>query len=124
MSAMLVHPGSRIQVRMLGVHHVAAGENRVVNLEVLATSDCPECRLGRRDGTLGSLGALEVSTDGGATYSAVPDAGAAAMVGPNLGALAAGARVPVSLRYTLPAAPVGSPLARSRAIGVVLGFGT
>ena len=109
---------------MIDVHHIAAAENRVLNLEVLATSDCPECRFGRRDGSLGALGTLEVSTDGGVTYSVVPDAGAAAMTGPNLGALAAGARVPVSLRCTLPAAPVGSPLARSRAIGVVLGFGT
>ena len=120
---MLVYPGSLIEARWINVHHIAAGENRVVNLEVLATSACPECRIGRRDGSLGALGTLEVSTDGGVTYSVVPDAGAGAMSGPNLGPLAAGDRVPVSLRYTLPAVALGVVLARSRSIGVVLGFG-
>ena len=124
MSAALVYPGSLLEVRTISVHHVAAGETRVVNLEVLATSACPECRVGRRDSSLGALGTLEISTDGGVTYSAVPDAGAAAMTGPNIGPLAGGARVPVSLRYTLPAAPPGAPLARSRSVELVLGFGT
>ena len=120
---MLVYPGSLIEARWINVHHVAAAESRTVALEVLATSTCPECRVGRRDGSLGALGTLEISTDGGATYSTVPDAGATTMIGPDLGPLADGDRVPVSLRYTLPAVALGVVLARSRSIGVVLGFG-
>ncbi len=121
--ARLVAPGSLIGIRALPVGWMAPSTARTFALEVLAASDCPECRICRRDGALGTLGTLEVSTDGGATYSTVPDAGSGAMAGPNLGALAAGARVPVTLRYTLPAALPGAPLARSRSIEIPLGLG-
>lgn len=122
-TARLVAPGGLLEVRTLAINHLAAGESRVFDLEILALGDVPECRLGRRD-SMAALGTVEVSGDAGATWDTVPDAGSGAMTGPDYGPLISGDRKAVKVRLTLPAATPGVVLARSRSIGLVLGFGS
>lgn len=123
MSVLLVVPGSLLEARSISVHHIAPGESRTFPLEVVALTDVPECRFGRRDVGV-ALGTVEVSFDGGGTLDTVPDAGIGPMTGPDLGALNAGDRIPVLVVYTLPAGSAGVPLARSRSIELPLGLGT
>jgi hypothetical protein len=73
---------------------------------------------------MAALGTVAVSADAGATWDTVPDAGSGAMAGPDYGPLAAGDRKAIKVRLTLPAGTPGVVLARSRSIGLVLGFGS
>jgi hypothetical protein len=119
---MLVWPNSVIEARTLPLNHIAPAESRTFDLELLAGEAVPECRLGRRD-SMAVLGTVAASADAGATWNTVPDAGAGAMTGPDYGPLTAGQRKAIKVRLTLPAGTPGVVLARSRSIGLVLGFG-
>ena len=89
----------------------------MLDLEVVATEDAAECRVGVREP--GQAGWLQVSTDGGTTYDAVPAAGAGAIPGPDLGPLTAGQRKAIELKVAIPS---GTSV-RTRSIEPVLGFG-
>jgi hypothetical protein len=117
-SVRLVTPGGLLEVRSIPVNHYAVGGTYVILLELLALAAVPECRIGVRDANQATW--LKVSSDGGATYVAVPAAGTGAMTGPDLGPLTAGQRKAIRLEVALP----GGTSVRTRAIRPVFGFGS
>lgn len=115
MSVMLVLPNSEIEVRRIPVEGYLLGTEEVLDLELLARTAAPECRLAVEQAD--QVDWLHVSDDNGATWQDVP---AACADGYELAPLTEGQRKAIKVKIALPA----SPAVRTRSIGLKLGLGT
>ena len=114
MSILLVWPNSQIEVRRIPVEGYLVGSSRVLDLELLARTASPECRLAVQEAAY--AGWLHVSDDAGANYH---DLAALCADGYELGPLTQAQRKAIKVKVLVPA----ETGIRTRSVGLKLGLG-
>ena len=114
MSVLLVCPNSQIEVRRVPIEGYLVGSTRVLDLELLARTASPECRLAVQEAAY--AGWLHVSDDGGANWHDVP---AVCADGYELGPLTQAQRKAIKVKMLVPEATG----IRTRSVGLKLGLG-
>jgi len=114
MSVLLVWPNSQLEVRRIPVEGYLVGGSRILDLELLARTASPECRLAVVE--IAYADWLHVSDDAGATWHNVP---ALCADGYELGPLTQAQRKAIKVKTLV---PEGTEI-RTRSIGLKLGFG-
>jgi hypothetical protein len=113
-SILLVWPNGQIEVRRIPVEGYLVGSERVLDLELLARTASPECRLAVVDAAY--AGWLHVSDDAGANYHDLP---ALCADGYELGPLTQAQRKAIKVKVLVPA----ETGIRTRSVGLKLGLG-
>ena len=114
MSVLLVWPNSQIEVRRVPIEGYLVGSARILDLELLARTASPECRLAVLDASYADW--LHVSDDGGVNWHDLP---ALCADGYELGPLTEGQRKAIKVKTLLPE----EIEIRTRSIGLKLGLG-
>ena len=114
MSVLLVWPNSQLEVRRVPVEGYLVGSARVLDLELLARTASPECRLAVVEAAY--EGWLHVSDDAGVNWHDVP---AICADGYELGPLTQAQRKAVKVKVLVP----GETEIRTRSVGLKVGLG-
>ena len=114
MSVLLVWPNSQLEVRRIPVEGYLVGSARVLDLELLARTASPECRLAVVEAAYAAW--LHVSDDAGVNWHDVPGVCAD---GYELGPLTQAQRKAIKVKVLLPA----ETGIRTRSVGLKLGLG-
>ena len=115
MSVLLVWPNSQIEVRRIPIEGYLVGAEKLLDLELLARTAAPECRLAVVEAAYADW--LHVSDDAGANWHDVP---ALCADGYELGPLAEDDRKPITVKVLVPE----ETGIRTRSIGLKVGMGT
>jgi hypothetical protein len=113
-SVLLVWPNSQIEVRRIPIEGYLVGSERVLDLELLATTASVECRLAVVEAAYATW--LHVSDDAGASWHDVP---ALCAEGYQLGPLSESQRKIIKLKLLVPE----ETEIRTRSIGLKIGLG-
>ena len=111
---LLVWPNSQLEVRRIPIEGYLVGSERVLDLELLARTASPECRLAVVEAAYADW--LHVSDDAGANWHDVP---AVCADGYEIGPLTDGQRKAIKVKTLVPE----ETEIRTRSIGLKLGLG-
>ena len=114
MSVLLVWPNSQLEVRRVPVEGYLVGSSRILDLELLARTVSPECRLAVVE--VAYEGWLHISEDAGVNWHDVP---AVCADGYELGPLTQAQRKAVKVKVLVPA----QTGIRTRSVGLKVGLG-